>query len=104
MGCIHHLKKFLSNLAQLSESLTPLLSKANTKAQNKFVLNEIHTEAFNNIKTQNITENKHFDTNKQRRVRCDASKKELGACLDQKDGNKHLATSGLCQQIAKQIR
>ena len=86
MGCIHHLIKFLPNLAELSEPLRPLLSKANTKAQNKLDWNEKHTEAFNQIKIQiqNITENKHFDTEKQTRVRCDASKKGLGACLEQK--------------------
>ena len=32
----------------------------------------------------NITENKHFDINKEERVKCDASKKRLGACLEQK--------------------
>ena len=36
---------------------------------------------------QSINENKHFDTNKQTRVRCDASKKGLGACLEQKHEN-----------------
>ena len=89
MGCIHHLIKFLPNLAELSEPLRPLLSKANTKAQKKLDWNEKHTEAFNQIKTQiqNITENKHFDTEKQTRVRCDGSKKGLGACLEQKYGN-----------------
>ena len=89
MGCIHHLIKFLPNLAELSEPLRSLLSKANTKAQNKLDWNEKHTEAFNQIKIQiqNITENKHFDSEKQSRVRCDASKKGLGACLEQKYGN-----------------
>ena len=77
MGCIHHLIKFIPNLAEKSEPLRPLLSKANKKAQNKLDWNEKHTEAFNEIKsqTQNITENKHFDTEKQTRVRCDARKK-----------------------------
>ena len=32
MGCIHHLIKFLPNLAHISEPLRPLLSKANTKS------------------------------------------------------------------------
>ena len=35
MGCIHHLIKFIPNLARISEPLRPLLSKANTKSQNK---------------------------------------------------------------------
>ena len=34
-GCIHHLIKFTLRLAELSEPLRPLLSKNNTKAQNK---------------------------------------------------------------------
>ena len=89
MGCIHHLIKFLPNLAHISEPLCPLLSKTNTKSQNKLAWNDTHTEAFNKIKAQiqSITENKHFDTNKQTRFRCDASKKGLGACLEQKHEN-----------------
>ena len=89
MGCFHHLIKFLPNIAELSEPLRPLLSKANTKAQNKLDWNKNYTEAFNQIKNQiqNITENKHFDTEKQTRVRCDASKKGLGARLEQRYGN-----------------
>ena len=84
MGCIHQLIKFVPNLAQLSEPLRPLLSKAHIKPQNKLDWKETHTEAFNKIKTeiQNTKENKHFDTNKQTRVRCDASKKGVGACLE----------------------
>ena len=89
MGCIHQLIKFLPNVAEMSEPLRPLLSKANTKSQNKLNWNEKHTEAFNEIKLQiqNITENKHFVTEKPTRVRCDASKKGLGAGLEQKYGN-----------------
>ena len=77
MGCIHHLIKFIPNLARISEPLRPLLSKANTKSQNKLDWKENHTIAFNDIKAQikQITENKHFDISKQTRVRCDASKK-----------------------------
>ena len=79
MGCIHHLIKFIPNLAEISEPLRPLLSKANTKAQNKLDCKEHHTKAFNQIKDKikQITENKHFDTTKQTRVRCDASKEGL---------------------------
>ena len=89
MGCIHHLIKFLPNLEQLSETLRPLLSKANTKSQNKIDWKDIHREAFKHVKTQiqNNTENRHFDTNKETRVRCDASKKGLRPCLEQKHRN-----------------
>ena len=88
MGCIHHLIKFTPRQAELSEPLRPLLSKNNTKAQNKLDWKEEHTEAFENIKKQikNITENKHFDITKDTRIKSDASKKGLGACLEQKHG------------------
>ena len=86
MGCIHHLIKFIPNLARISEPLRPLLSKANTKSQNNFDWKDNHTIAFNDIKAlkQQITENKHFDISKQTRVRCDASKKGLGVALNKK--------------------
>ena len=89
MGCIHHLIKFTPRLAELSELLRPLLSKSNTKAQNKPDWKEKHTKAFENIKKQiiNITENKHFDKTKDTRVKSDASKKGLEACLEQKHGH-----------------
>ena len=35
----------------------------------------------------NITENKHFDINKEKRVECDAIRKGLGACLEQKNNS-----------------
>ena len=86
MGCIHHLIKFTPNLARLSEPLRPLLSKSNLKPQNKLDWKPIHTDAFKKIKEaiKAITENKLFDVNRSTRVRCDASKKGLGACLEQK--------------------
>ena len=86
MGCIHHLIKFTPKLAEISEPLRPLLSKSNTKSQNKLDWKNQHTIAFEEIKRQitNITENKHFDINKETRVECDASRKGLGATLVQK--------------------
>ena len=89
MGCIHHLKKFTPGLAKFSEPLRPLLSINNTKAQNKLDRKEEHTIAFYNIKKQikNISENKHFDINKENRIKSDASKKGSGACLEQKQGH-----------------
>ena len=48
-----------------------------------------HDTAFANTKNalKNIIENKHFDTNKPTRVRCNASKNGLGACLEQQIEN-----------------
>ena len=85
MGCIHHLIKFTPNLATLSEPLRPLLSKSNLKSQNKLDWKTLHTEAFNKIKEaiKSITENRLFDVKCPTRVRCDASKKSLGLCLEQ---------------------
>ena len=66
MWCIQHLIKFTPRLAELSKPLRPLLSKSNTKAQNKLDWKEEHTKAFENIKKKikNITEKKHFDITK----------------------------------------
>ena len=85
MGCIHHIIKFTRKLAELSELLRPLLSKNNTKSQNKLDWKDHHTTAFEQIKRQinNNTENKHFDINNETRVKRDASRKGLGACLEQ---------------------
>ena len=83
MGCIHHLIKFTPKLAELSE---PLLSKNNTKSQNKVEWKDQHTSAFEQIKRQIIiiTENKHFDINKETKAKGDESRKGLGAALEQK--------------------
>ena len=77
MGCIQHRIKFIPNLARISEPLRPLLSKANTKSQNKLDWKDNHTIAFNDIKGQikQITENKHFDTSKPTRVDATPAKK-----------------------------
>ena len=98
MGCIHHLTKFTPKLAELSEPLRPLLSKNNTKSQNKLDWKDHNTTAFEEIKRQitNISENKHFDINKETKVKCDAGRKELGACLEQKH-TLHMETSSICK-------
>ena len=86
LGSVHHLAKFIPNLAKLSEPLRPLLKKNPESKNNKLDWKEEHSSAFNNIKTKihQIIENKHFDTSKQIRVKCDASAKGLGACIEQK--------------------
>ena len=90
LGSVHHLTKFIPNLAKLSEPLRPLLKKNPDAKNNKLDWNDEHSTAFNNIKAKihQIIENKHFDTTKQTRVKCDASAKGLGACIEQKHENE----------------
>ena len=51
-------------------------------------MNKKHSAA-SNIKNaiKNIIEQKHFNINNETRVKCDASKEGLGACLEQKENN-----------------
>ena len=86
MGCIHHLIKFTPKLAELSEPLQPFLSKTNIKAENKLDCKDHHTKAFEAIKKQiiSIMDNKHFGINKETKIKCVASRKRLGVCLEQK--------------------
>ena len=85
MGCFYYLIKLTPKISELSETLRPLLSKNNRKSQNKLDWKDHHTTAFEEFKkeTINITENKHFDINKETRVKCDAGKKGFSACLEQ---------------------
>ena len=82
---VHHLTKFILNLAKLSEPLRPLLKKNPESKNNKLDWKEEHSSAFNKIKTKlhQIIENKYFDTTKQTRMKCDASTKGLRACIEQ---------------------
>ena len=95
MGSIHHLVKFIPNLATLSTPLRPLLTKSTQKTPRKLEWEDKHTSAFNRIKEaiKTIVEQKHFDIKCQTRVNCDASKEGLGACLEQKQNNtwQHIA-------------
>ena len=90
LGSVHHLTKFIPNLAKLSEPLRPLLKKNPEAKNNKLDWKAEHSSAFNNIKSKihQIIENKHFDTTKQTRVKCDASAKGLGTCIEQKHNNE----------------
>ena len=82
MGSVHHLNKFIPNLAQLCTPLQPLLSATN---KFNFVWKEEHEKAFRKIlvSVQNITENRHFVSNRETRIVCDASREGLGAALEQ---------------------
>ena len=89
MGSIHNLVKIIPNLGTLSAPLRPLLTKSTQKTSKKLGWEDKHTAAFINIK-QAITiivEQKHFDINCQTRVKWEASKEGLGACLEQKQNS-----------------
>ena len=82
MGSIHHLNKFIPNLAQLCNPLRLLLSTAN-----KFNFNwsEENGKAFKKIlnAVKNITENRHFVSDRETRIICDTSRGGIGAALEQ---------------------
>ena len=82
MGSIHHLNKFIPNLAQLCTPLRPLLSNSN---KYQFKWEENHETAFQNIPSavRNITENRHFVSGRDTRVVCDASRDGIGCALEQ---------------------
>ena len=77
---IHHLNKFIPNLAQWCTSLRPLLSTTN---KFKFEWNEDSEKAFKNIldTVKNGTENRHFVSNREKSILCDASHARIGAAL-----------------------
>ena len=52
LGSVHHLTKFVPNLAELSEQIRPLLKKNAEGKNNKLDWKEEHSSAFNNIKEQ----------------------------------------------------
>ena len=86
---VNHLTKFIPNLAELSEPLRPLLKKNTMTQNNKLNWKVEQTTAFNEIKNKihHIIENKHLDTTKPTRVKCDVSAKGLGASIEQKHKN-----------------
>ena len=89
LGSVQHLTKFIPNLAKLSEPLRPILKKNTMTKNNKLDWKEEHTTAFNEIrnKLHHIIENKHFDTAKPTRVKCDASAKGSGSSIEQRHKN-----------------
>ena len=82
LGSVHHLSKFIPNLAKICHLLRPLLKK-----NEKFIWSENHQTHFEHIKTviANATENTHFNPTLETRIKCDASRQGLGAALEQLD-------------------
>ena len=79
LGRVHHLNKFILNLAKICHPLRPLLKKSE-----KFIWTEINQTHFEHIKTviANATENTHFNPTLETRIKCDASHQGLGAALE----------------------
>ena len=82
LGSVHHLSKFIPNLAKICHPLRPLLKK-----NEKFIWNETHQLHFEHIKTviANATEDTHFNPTLETRIKCVASRQGLGAALEQLD-------------------
>ena len=80
IGSVHHLSKFILNLAKICHPLRPFLKK-----NKKFLWTENYQTHFEHIKTTiaNATENTHFNPTLETRVKCDASRQGLGAALEQ---------------------
>ena len=83
MGSIHELIKIIPNLANLLNPIRPLLKKENI-TNNKIRWEDSHTTALDKIKAEisKITEKKHFDRQRNTRLKCDASQTGLGAVLE----------------------
>ena len=79
LGSVHHLSKFIPNLAKIFG----LLFKKNEKF-NWTENYQIHFE-HNKTAIANASENTHFTSTLETRVKCDASRQFLGAALQQLD-------------------
>ena len=84
LGSVHHLTKFIPNLATLCRGFRDLLQK-----DTKYVWTENHQSDFETIKNniKNLTENNHYDIKRNTRVKTDASRSGLGAVLEQETCN-----------------
>ena len=81
---VHHLTKFIPNLATPCRGFRDLLQK-----DTKYVWTENHQSDFETIKNniKNLTENNHYDIKRNTRVKTDASRSGLGAVLEQETCN-----------------
>ena len=83
MGSIHHLTRYIPNLAQAATVLRPLLK--HTEKKKPLDWSTEHNTAFKIILklVAEITQNKHFDQQLETRLVCDASNTGLGVALEQ---------------------
>ena len=84
-GSINQYVKIVPNLSTLSSPLCPLLNK---KLAYKWDKN--HSIAFEKLKAEivNNTQNSHFDIKEKTRLKTDASHNEIGATLEQLQGDQ----------------
>ena len=81
MGSIHHLTRYIPNLAQAAAALRPLLRNTEKK---HLTCHQNITQISKILKlVAEITQNKHFDQQLENRIVCDASNKGFGAALEQ---------------------
>ena len=76
------MSKFIDGAKDLTSQFRDSLTKTN---KDKFYWTEVQSKAFYSLldKVANITKNYHYSPNRPTRLKCDASKAGLGACLEQ---------------------
>ena len=90
LGSVCYIGKFIPNLAQISHPLRLLLKKSS-----KFLWTTEHENCFTEIKNRiaNATADSQYNPQLETRVKCDASRSDLGAAVEQLtvDGWKPIA-------------
>ena len=83
MGSIHHLTRYIPNLAQTAAALRPLLK--NILKNKPINWKPEHNTSFENIiiLVSEITQNKNFNQHLETRIVTDASTSVLGVSLEQ---------------------
>ena len=83
IGSINQLAKFMKGTQELVAAFRDSLTASNKL---KFHWTEVQSKAFEELKQKvaQITQNYHYNPKNETRLKCDASKMGLGACLEQK--------------------
>ena len=80
LGSVDCISKFIPNFAQVSHPLRLLLKKSSN-----FIWTDLYKNCFSEIKNRiaNATEKNHYNPQLETRVKCDASRSDLVAALEQ---------------------
>ena len=101
LGSVPYISKIVPNLAQVGHPLRLLLEKSTS-----FLLTEIHPKHFNIIKEKIATSNEFWNyiPKLDVRVKCDASRSQIGAALEQNtpDGRKPIAFASCFLNFAEE--